>query len=75
MEVRSENQPYFNFQIATPQDHYRHSYCNLIHLHMFRMSNSGGLFFLRRETYSKENVFYLFIVIDNMEIATNFEAI
>ena len=40
---------------------------------MCRRSNSGELFFLRRETHSKENVVFFFFM--NMESTSNFEAV
>ena len=42
---------------------------------MFRRSNSGALFFLRREAYFKENAIVDFIFFMNMEIATKFEVV
>ena len=42
---------------------------------MFRRSNSGEFFFLRRETNSKENADYINKIFMNIEIATNFKAV
>jgi hypothetical protein len=44
-------------------------------LHLFRRSNSRDLFFLRRETDSKEKGKKIDFFFMNVEIASNFEAI